>query len=348
MQQETNAAQVVSVKGEIFTERPSESSAGVRRTHSHLWAGGNRLRPAKAGNRSRLKPGLVPHDFSDHGIHTVSSMRITETQLAILEMLTWHVRAATDSQIQQMLNDQSLSAHASDILRRLANDGWVYRRQINVAVPVLSKPLCSWSPNQSKPNFASLAWQLFVRHICNGQRTSLADGRRANHENKRSRLAHHPTPSLSTAISLPDSTSETDPQNGYALVTDTTSASDSSPTESLSQSGRQPHIVNWATPKAANLLAGCTGWGRQPFQLEHDLGTTAIYVSSRPYQSDVIWYGEDIVRRRFSAVNKKVPDVLLVDRHDNILKVVEYGGQYSRHRLEDFHHTWKQYPWEIW
>ncbi|MCA9047201.1 MAG: hypothetical protein KDA89_00635, partial [Planctomycetaceae bacterium] len=109
-----------------------------------------------------------------------------------------------------------------------------------------------------------------------------------------------------------------------------------------------PHTVNWATPKAANLLAGCTGWGRQPLQIEHDLGTTAIYVSSRPYQSDVIWYGEDIVRRRISAVNKKVPDVLLVDRRDNILKVMEYGGQYSRRRLEDFHRTWKQYSWEIW
>ena len=220
------------------------------------------MRPAKAGNRSRLKPGMVPHCFSDHRIHTDSSMRITATQLAILEMLTWHVRAATDNQIQQMLNDQSLSGHASDILRRLANDGWIYRRQINVAVPVLSKPLCSWSPNQSKPNFASLAWQLFVRHTDNGQRTRLANGSWFINENISPRTKHGPAPSLSTADSSLVPTPESSHQTDRAFATDTTSAADSEPTESLSHSGRQPRTVNWATPKAANLLAGCTGWGR--------------------------------------------------------------------------------------
>lgn len=206
-------------------------------------------------------------------------MRITQAQLAIIELLTWHVRAATDDQVQQILHDQAIAGNASEILRQLARSGFIHRRRMNVAVTKLSKPLCSWLPGQSKPQLERLAWQLFVRH---------------------------------------------------------------------EQSDRRQMQVNLASPKAANLSAGVSGWGRQPLQLEHDLGTTAMYVSSRPYQSDVIWYGEDIVRRRIPDVKKKVPDAILVDRHENILKVIEYGGQYSRRRLEDFHRHWQHHPWEIW
>ncbi len=276
-------------------------------------------------------------------------MRITEIQLAILEMLTWHVRAATDSQIQQMLNDLSLSGHASDILRRLANDGWIYRRQINVAVPVLSNPLCSWSPNQSKPHFESVAWQLFVRHTHNGHGTSLTGWRCNADKETCPHPEHQQTLSLDTSSSPSDQKLGTDNEKRRVFSANQTATIDSPSAKNGNHcSGRQPHTVNWATPKAANLMAGYSGWGRQPLQIEHDLGTTAMYVSSRPCQSDVIWLSEDIIRRRFSGVKKKVPDVLLVDRHDRILKVMEYGGQYSRKRLEDFHRTWQQYPWEIW
>lgn len=274
-------------------------------------------------------------------------MRITAAQLAILEMLTWHVRVATDEQIQQTLNDQSFTAHASDILRRLARSGWVFRRKIHVAVPQLSKPLCSWSPNQPKPNLATVAWQLFVRHTNNGLHSSLATWQiPAENAHCRVQQGHHH--SLRTSPSPSDQKSGADDEQSRAFAVRTALVENSSPAESVNLSGRRQQMVNWATPKAAHLLAGCSGWGRQPLQIEHDLGTTAMYVSSRPYQSDAIWYGEDIVRRRFSRVNKKVPDVLLVDRSDNILKVMEYGGQYSRQRLEEFHRTWQQYPWEIW
>ncbi|WP_145944461.1 hypothetical protein [Fuerstiella marisgermanici] len=271
-------------------------------------------------------------------------MRITEIQLAILELLTWHVRAATDSQIQQVLNDQSIPGHASAVLRRLTKDGWIHRRRINVAVPVLSKPLCSWSPNQSKPNFAILAWQLFVRHTNNGRCSSSSCY--TDHGEINPRQPCHPTQSLSISQSV--RTGKAVHREPCRFSTDQTPALDSLTLVRRNQACRRPRLVNWAAPKAAHLTAGVSGWGRQPLQIEHDLGTTAMYVSSRPYQSEVIWYGEDIVRRRFSGVKKKVPDALLVDRRDNILKVMEFGGQYSRKRLEDFHRTWQPYPWEIW
>lgn len=239
-------------------------------------------------------------------------MRLTPTHLAVLEFLTWQVRLATDQQIQQVLNAQEkFTCQSSRVLRQLARAGLVHRRRVAVAVPVLSQPLCCWFPGDRTPNFRSLAWRLFVR-------------------NER---AH-----------------------------------------------RNQTLVNYATSRAAQLLNGASGWHRQPLQLEHDLGTTAMYVASRlaplrggadqtrkvakkqsesvsevPLRAGMsnctkasIWYSEDIVRRRFRGVNPKVPDALVMDSDENVVRVMEYGGQYSRRRLENFHRHWKHLPWELW
>jgi hypothetical protein len=46
----------------------------------------------------------------------------------------------------------------------------------------------------------------------------------------------------------------------------------------------------------------------------------------------------------------KVPDALLVDESGKQIKrVLEYGGQYSAQRLENFHRYWStRAPYEIW
>ena len=46
----------------------------------------------------------------------------------------------------------------------------------------------------------------------------------------------------------------------------------------------------------------------------------------------------------------KVPDALLVDESGKQIKrVLEYGGQYSVQRLENFHRYWStRTPYEIW
>jgi len=239
-------------------------------------------------------------------------MRLTPTHLAVLEFLTWQVRLATDQQIQQVLNAQEkFTCQSSRIMRQLATAGLVHRRRIAVAVPVLSQPLCCWFPGGRTPNFRTLAWRLFVRN---------------------------------------------------------------------EQACRDQTQVNYATTRAADLLNGVSGWHHQPLQLEHDLGTTAMYVASRlaprrgradqtrkvatkhsGSESEVprragfsdctkasIWYSEDIVRRWFHGVNPKIPDALIVDSDENVLRVMEYGGQYSRRRLESFHRHWKHLPWELW
>jgi hypothetical protein len=47
---------------------------------------------------------------------------------------------------------------------------------------------------------------------------------------------------------------------------------------------------------------------------------------------------------------RKVPDALLLDASGKQIKLVlEFGGQYSRKRLEAFHRYWaSRAPYEIW
>lgn len=113
---------------------------------------------------------------------------------------------------------------------------------------------------------------------------------------------------------------------------------------------RKRVVVNWATRRAAKLMAGSSGQLRQPLQAEHDLGTTATYVACLKRDSEMLWLGEDIVRRRFGDEVLKVPDALIIDRQQSIRRAIEFGGQYGRRRLETFHRFWKQRntAWEIW
>jgi hypothetical protein len=59
------------------------------------------------------------------------------------------------------------------------------------------------------------------------------------------------------------------------------------------QANRCQVQVNWASLVATNVTAGSTGWRRQPLQLQHDLGTTAMFVSSQPSQSNLVWSGTE-------------------------------------------------------
>ncbi|MFK7818491.1 MAG: hypothetical protein AB8G99_07225 [Planctomycetaceae bacterium] len=113
---------------------------------------------------------------------------------------------------------------------------------------------------------------------------------------------------------------------------------------------RKRVVVNWATRQAAKLMAGSSGQLRQPLQAEHDLGTTATYLACLKRDSEMLWLGEDIVRRRFGDDVRKVPDALIINRQQSIQRAIEFGGQYGRRRLETFHRFWKHRntAWEIW
>lgn len=113
---------------------------------------------------------------------------------------------------------------------------------------------------------------------------------------------------------------------------------------------RQRVQVNWGSPLAASLTGGCSGWGRQPLQLDHDLGTTEMCLAESPALdfSESYIQSEDILRRGYFGVNRKFPDAVRVNASGRILCVLEYGGQYSRRRVEQFIRHWQHTAWEIW
>ncbi len=116
------------------------------------------------------------------------------------------------------------------------------------------------------------------------------------------------------------------------------------------ESPRIPTRVCWATSAATHLVGGVGGRLRQPLQLDHDLGVAEIW-ARRSGEPDLKWISEDIFRNWFlREARTKVPDALLVDESGKQVKrVLEYGGQYSAQRLEDFHRYWSaRTPYEIW
>ena len=116
------------------------------------------------------------------------------------------------------------------------------------------------------------------------------------------------------------------------------------------QTPRIPTRIYWASAAATNLVGGVGGRIRQPLQVEHDLGVAEIWAKRRK-EADLTWISEDIFRSWYVRdARTKVPDALLVDAEAKTVKrVLEYGGQYSRQRLEAFHGYWSsRAPYEIW
>ena len=98
--------------------------------------------------------------------------------------------------------------------------------------------------------------------------------------------------------------------------------------------------ICWATSRGARLCGGMAAFAKRALQLEHDLGTASVLVRLHETQPELAadWVGEDILRRDFapwSPALKKSPDGAIV-RHDQIIRVEEFCGQYSAARLRQF------------
>lgn len=110
--------------------------------------------------------------------------------------------------------------------------------------------------------------------------------------------------------------------------------------------------VYWATALALKLM-GSSGTGlRQPMQIEHDLGTSAVFLRHWQQDPDVAqkWLGEDLYRLSYRPKGK-VPDAVLCDADGNVTKAIEVGSAaYSAARLGAFHrHCAKLLlPYELW
>jgi len=112
--------------------------------------------------------------------------------------------------------------------------------------------------------------------------------------------------------------------------------------------------ICWATSRAARLFGGLATFGRRASQLEHDLGTASVAVRLHEIQPDlaVEWVSEDILRRDFAPSCpslKKIPDGAIV-RRGRVIRVSEFGGQYSAARLRRFHLHFKKHriPYDLW
>ncbi len=110
--------------------------------------------------------------------------------------------------------------------------------------------------------------------------------------------------------------------------------------------------VNWATRDAARLVGGVGGRLRQPLQVEHDWGTAAVFLRRDHRRSaGPRWIGEDAYRRHFLHGSRaKVPDAVLLNRRNQIVRAIEYGGLYTSGHLKSFHRYWsrRKVPYEIW
>ena len=103
---------------------------------------------------------------------------------------------------------------------------------------------------------------------------------------------------------------------------------------------------------AANQFGGSSnGRVKKPKQATHDLGVSAVYlamIKERPQDAEA-WLGEDIYAG--SRRGQVLPDAMLFDPDStDPYLAIEFGGAYTKERLEEFHHDCqsRKLAYEIW
>jgi hypothetical protein len=105
----------------------------------------------------------------------------------------------------------------------------------------------------------------------------------------------------------------------------------------------KPARIYWATHQAARIVGGVGGKLRQPWQLQHDLGVTSVYLLLRRTCPTLAehWVSEDMYRLEFGQRRgEKIADAFLVNPPGQVYRVIEFVGDYSTKRLRDFHNFW--------
>jgi hypothetical protein len=106
-----------------------------------------------------------------------------------------------------------------------------------------------------------------------------------------------------------------------------------------------------ATRRAAGRYGG--SGGRKPRRTEatHDIGLAAVYLrllKSDPNRAKN-WVSEAQLVALGGGRNEKLPDAL-IRSNSNRGTIIEFGGQYSKAKLEEFHAAAKakDFPYELW
>lgn len=88
-----------------------------------------------------------------------------------------------------------------------------------------------------------------------------------------------------------------------------------------------------------------------PFQLTHDLGVAEMYLALWAARPDLAELWIDEARLAPHRVRQKLPDAVIATHPAAVpILVMEYGGQYPKRRLVDFHDDCRdrRLPYEIW
>lgn len=106
-----------------------------------------------------------------------------------------------------------------------------------------------------------------------------------------------------------------------------------------------------ATTKAGARFGGHGGRKPKLTEQAHDLHLSAVYLAFRHRfpERAALWRSERWVKEHFKDHRRsRIPDAMLAD--NDTLHVVEFGGAYSRKKLEAFH-SWcrfASYSYEVW
>ena len=217
-------------------------------------------------------------------------------------------------QLQRLLDatcENSVSARS--LAYRLRARGLVALCRTVATFHEAIEPLCVWNPAQPPPDFGALAW--------------LLEKRWRNVKTRRVTICWA-TPRAARRTPSP-------------LGSGSRWRVGRTPGDSRCEPRRPSPGSATAGRRAARRHGGLTHFAARASQLEHDLGTASVLVRLHETRPELAadWVGEDILRRDFSPecpALKKIPDGAIVRRNE-ILRVVEFGGQYDASRLRRFH-----------
>ena len=106
-----------------------------------------------------------------------------------------------------------------------------------------------------------------------------------------------------------------------------------------------------ATEHAARLFGGRNrGELKHPLQATHDLGVAQVWLelhkNATPWAD--AWKGEDLMAE--TRRGEKCPDAFIVNALEQVVCVIEFGGQYHAERVREFHEDCasRELPYQLW
>jgi hypothetical protein len=105
-----------------------------------------------------------------------------------------------------------------------------------------------------------------------------------------------------------------------------------------------------ATRRAGRISGGSGGRRSRTSEQTHDIHLAGVFLHYRSCAPELVskWSSEARILRGRDTRREKLPDAMMVD--GNSRRVIEFGGAYSREKIESFHAYClnEDLPYEIW